>query len=216
MFSLSLRPILCCLLLAATTCVLAEGEKLPAEKPKAPPKIYKYIAGGTTSFSDNPPTTGSYVVFSTACYACGLSSNIDWHSTRLHTDEYADEINQAARQFDLDPALVRAVIHAESGFNVRARSPKGAIGLMQLMPTTAQRMGVKDPRQPNLNIFGGVRYLATLLHRYGNDITLATAAYNAGPDAVQKYSGVPPYAETQVYVQRVHILHKRYKGVPQS
>jgi soluble lytic murein transglycosylase-like protein len=108
------------------------------------------------------------------------------------------------------------VIHAESGFNVRARSPKGAVGLMQLMPTTAQRMGVKDARQPDHNIFGGARYLSVLLRRYGNDITLATAAYNAGPEAVQKYSGVPPYAETQVYVQRVHILHKRYRSAPQS
>jgi len=211
-----IRTVFCQLLLAASTCVVAGEDKLPAEKPKAPPKIYKYIAGGTTSFSDNPPATGAYVILSNSCYACGLSSNIDWHSTRLHTEEFVSEINQAAYQFDLDPALVRAVIHAESGFNARARSPKGAIGLMQLMPTTAQRMGVKDARQPNHNILGGVRYLSVLLHRYGNDITLATAAYNAGPEAVQKYSGVPPYAETQVYVQRVHILHKRYKGAPQS
>lgn len=204
------------LLLAAISSAMAQDEKLPAEKPKGTTKIYKYISGGTVSFSDNPPASGSYVILRKDCYACSLTSNIDWHSTRLHLDEFVSEINQAARQFELDPALVRAVIHAESGFNARARSPKGAIGLMQLMPSTAQRMGVKDPRQPNNNIFGGTRYLATLLQRYGNDITLATAAYNAGPDAVQKYAGVPPYAETQVYVQRVHILHKRYRGAPQS
>jgi soluble lytic murein transglycosylase-like protein len=211
-----IRTIFYCLLLAASTWALAEEAKPPAEKPKAPPKIYKYLSGSTVSFSDNPPASGGYVILRKNCYACALTSNIDWHSTRLHTEEFTDEIAQAAYQFDLDPALVRAVIHAESGFNARARSSKGAVGLMQLMPTTAQRMGVKDPRQPQHNIFGGVRYLAILLHRYGNDITLATAAYNAGPEAIQKYSGVPPYEETQVYVQRVHILHKRYRSAPQS
>ena len=126
-----------------------------------------------------------------------------------------DEINLAARQFNLDPALVRAVIHAESGFNARARSNKGAIGLMQLMPATARLLGVADARAPSHNIRGGAQYLAGLLARFKNDIVLATAAYNAGPEAVQKYAGVPPYAETQVYVQRVRILHQRYKVAPQ-
>jgi soluble lytic murein transglycosylase-like protein len=111
----------------------------------------------------------------------------------------------------LDPALVRAVIHAESGFNAGARSQKGAIGLMQLMPETARMLGVTKPNTPAGNILGGAQYLAGLLARFKNDVTLATAAYNAGPEAVQRYAGVPPYAETQVYVQRVKLLHQRYK-----
>jgi soluble lytic murein transglycosylase-like protein len=191
------------------------GGLAPAEDKKTAPKIYKFLSGGTTSFSDTPPRTGAYIVLGQDCYACKLSSDIDWHSTRLHRDEFADEINLAARQFNLDPALVRAVIHAESGFNARARSHKGAIGLMQLMPATARLLGVADARAPSHNIRGGTQYLAGLLARFKNDIVLATAAYNAGPEAVQKYAGVPPYAETQVYVQRVRILHQRYKGAPQ-
>lgn len=179
-------------------------------------RIYKYIKGGTTSFSDVPPSKGAYVIFSPSCYACNVTSNIDWHSTKLHLDAYADEIGVAARQFDLDPALVRAVIHAESGFNAQARSQKGAMGLMQLMPGTARMLGVPDARIPGHNIRGGAQYLAGLLARFKNDVALATAAYNAGPEAVKKYAGVPPYAETQVYVQRVKILHKRYKDNPRS
>jgi soluble lytic murein transglycosylase-like protein len=140
-----------------------------------------------------------------------VTSDVNWNTTRLHLDEYGDEIGLAAKQFDLDPALVRAVIHAESNFNAGARSQKGARGLMQLMPGTARMLGVADAGNPTSNIRGGVQYLAGLLVRFKNDVTLATAAYNAGPEAVQKYAGVPPYAETQVYVQRVRILHQRYR-----
>jgi soluble lytic murein transglycosylase-like protein len=132
-------------------------------------------------------------------------------ATRLHLDEYVDEINSAAQTFQLDPSLVRAVIHAESGFNARARSQQGAMGLMQLMPGTARDLGVVDALIPSHNIRGGAQYLASLLVRFRNDVALATAAYNAGPEAVQKYAGIPPYAETQVYVQRVKILLQRYK-----
>jgi soluble lytic murein transglycosylase-like protein len=186
------------------------------EPPKSATKIYKYLSGdGTTSFSDRPPSKQAYVVLTPSCYACSLTSTINWHSTRLHRDKFSDEINLASQQFNIDPALVRAVIHAESGFNVHARSPKGAVGLMQLMPKTARLLGVANARAPKENIRGGAQYLAGLLVRFKNDVGLATAAYNAGPEAVQKYAGVPPYAETQVYVQRVRILHQRYRGVPQ-
>lgn len=209
---------LCALLLAACGTAGAESDEATpaASSKKAPPKIYRYLSGGTTSFSDQPPSIGPYVVLSQDCYACKITSNIDWRGTRLHLDEFASEINIAAHQFNLDPALVRAVIHAESGFDARARSPKGAIGLMQLMPATARFLGVADARQPRHNIRGGVQYLASLMVRFKNDVSLATAAYNAGPEAVQKYAGVPPYAETQVYVQRVRILHQRYRGALQG
>jgi soluble lytic murein transglycosylase-like protein len=112
----------------------------------------------------------------------------------------------------VDPALVRAVIHAESGFNPRARSRKGAMGLMQLMPGTASDMGVRDPWVVQQNIEGGVKYLAMLLAEFKGDITLATAAYNAGPGAVDRYGGVPPIAETRTYVQRVRQLLDRYRS----
>jgi soluble lytic murein transglycosylase-like protein len=202
---------------ASAAGVSAQEQGLAQAANKRPvTKIYKYMAGGITSFSDMPPRTGPYVVVNQDCYACKLDSAIDWRSTRLHSDKFADEINVAARQYNVDPALVRAVIHAESGFNARARSNKGAIGLMQLMPATARSLGVTDARAPSHNIRGGTQYLAGLMARFHNNIVLATAAYNAGPEAVQKYSGVPPFAETQVYVQRVRILHQRYKTAPQS
>ena len=186
----------------------------PATKPG--PRIYKYLKGGTPSFSDVPPAKIPYVVFTPSCYACNVNSSVNWHTTPLHLEVYADEIALAARQFSVDPALVRAVIHAESGFNPRARSQKGAAGLMQLMPETARMLGVANSLQPGDNIRGGTQYLATQLARFKNDIGLVAAAYNAGPGAVQKYAGIPPYAETRVYVQRVKILLQRYRDSPRG
>ncbi|MCX7925431.1 MAG: lytic transglycosylase domain-containing protein [Fimbriimonadales bacterium] len=107
-----------------------------------------------------------------------------------------------AARYHLDTALVLRVIEAESGGDPRAVSPKGAIGLMQLMPETARALGVSDPFDPVQNIEGGVRYLSHLLQRFG-DLRLALAAYNAGPGNVQRYGGVPPFPETQRYLERV-------------
>jgi soluble lytic murein transglycosylase-like protein len=177
----------------------------------AKPKVYKYVVNGVTSFSDIAPAKGHYVVWSPSCYACSLTSSIDWNSTKLHLKEFSDVIRFASQKYEVDPALVRAVIHAESNFNVAARSRKGAIGLMQLMPSTARVVGV-NARVPEHNIRGGVHYLSTLLAQFKGNIKLAVAAYNAGPAAVEKYGGVPPFAETQAYVERVGILHQRYKS----
>jgi len=117
---------------------------------------------------------------------------------------YADLIAQHAEANEIRPALVRAVIQVESAFNPRARSPKGAIGLMQLMPSTAADLGVTDPYDPGQNIRGGVAYLRRLLDRYDNNEELALAAYNAGPLAVDRHgSTVPPYRETRDYVKRI-------------
>jgi soluble lytic murein transglycosylase-like protein len=113
-------------------------------------------------------------------------------------------IHKHAAMHSLRPELVRAVIQVESGFNPRARSPKGAMGLMQLMPATAAELGVQHPYDPEDNIRGGTRYLRQLLDRYNGDERLALAAYNAGSGAVDKYGrNVPPYRETRDYVRKV-------------
>jgi len=116
---------------------------------------------------------------------------------------YGDEIRDAAARHGVPEALVSAVIRVESGFNARAVSPKGARGLMQLMPTTASMLGVKNSFDPRENIDGGVRHLRGLLDRFPHNLSLALAAYNAGEQAVTVYGGVPPYPETQGYVARI-------------
>ena len=150
------------------------------------------------------------------CIACAVRSPVDWHSVALRLDEYRDEITAASLAHGVDEALVRAVIHAESAFRVNAQSHKHAQGLMQLIPATAERFGVTDPWDPAQNIAGGVEYLAWLLRRFDNDVRLATAGYNAGEGAVQRHGGIPPYAETQVYVDRVGVLHERYRSALDS
>lgn len=144
------------------------------------------------------------------CMACNLRSPIHWDSVQLNLTAYADTIRAASMEFGVDEAFLRAIIHAESAYNPRALSMKGAQGLMQLMPATAGDMGVRDAFDANQNIRGGARYLALLLRSFNGDERLAAAAYNAGAGAVQRYSGVPPYAETRVYVERVGTLRKRY------
>lgn len=112
-------------------------------------------------------------------------------------------INTISGRHHIDPDLVNSVIHAESGFNPRAVSPKGARGLMQLMPQTASRLGVSNSFDPRANVEGGTQYLSELLQRYNFDMVKALAAYNAGPGRVEQYRGVPPYYETRVYVAKI-------------
>ena len=112
-------------------------------------------------------------------------------------------VNSASGRYRLDPDLVNSVIKAESGFNVRAVSPKGAQGLMQLMPGTASQLGVPNAFDPQANVEGGTKYLRELLERYNFDLVKALAAYNAGPQRVEQFGGVPPYYETRAYVARM-------------
>lgn len=174
--------------------------------------VYQYTQkNGVVAFSDRAPLNQPYKLLKFDCYACRPDSNLDWQKTRLITDKYTQSIEVAANTHQLDPALIRAVIHAESGFQPRAVSKQGARGLMQLMPATARELGVKNSFDSHSNILAGSAYLAKLLQNFNGDIRLASAAYNAGPSAVTKYAGIPPYAETKAYVKRVEILFKRYQ-----
>lgn len=121
-------------------------------------------------------------------------------------------VNANAAQWQVDPALVKAIIANESGFNANATSRTGAQGLMQLEPETAAGLGVQNAYDPAQNISGGTRYIKGLLERFHGDVQLAVAAYNAGPGAVEKYGGIPPYAETRNYVGNVMDAYRRYQN----
>jgi hypothetical protein len=125
-------------------------------------------------------------------------------------------VEQIAPQYGLEPALVVEVIRAESSFNPRARSPKGALGLMQLIPATAERFGVSDPLDAMQNLRGGMAYLSWLLVRFKGDLRLALAGYNAGEGVVERHGGIPPFAETRVYVRKILKRYgKRKHPVPE-
>jgi soluble lytic murein transglycosylase-like protein len=121
-------------------------------------------------------------------------------------------IREAAQLYVLPQDLLRAVMQVESNFYAEAVSNKGAIGLMQLMPATAAQMGVLDPFDARQNVLGGARFLRLLANHFGGDLVLTIAAYNAGQGAVEKYSGIPPYAETRMYVQRVLSNYYAYRA----
>jgi soluble lytic murein transglycosylase-like protein len=160
-----------------------------------------------------------------------VDKNGVWHFTNIKTDrrysifirdtrktpaayikEFSGIIRQASKRFGIDAHFIRAIIKVESGFDHKATSSKGAQGLMQLMPGTADDMAVEDPFDPEENIFGGTRYFSLLLKRFKNDKILALAAYNAGPEAVESYKGVPPFPETKAFVNRVMDYYETYNS----
>lgn len=129
-----------------------------------------------------------------------------------YIDRFGSIIEQASALYNVEPSLIKAVIKAESAFDPHAVSHKGAQGLMQLMPGTAEMMRVNNPFDPTENIFGGTKYLRGLLDRFDHNMELAVAAYNAGPEAVARNNGIPPYQETQTFVRRVIRYYNGYRN----
>lgn len=184
-------------------------------EPATAADIYKYVAAdGTVTYSAFKPRRGSFEKLQPSCLlayiGCDLARS-DWSRVPLNHSAYRQLIADAASRHGVDPALLRALIHAESNFNHQAVSRAGAQGLMQLMPQTQKLFGVKDPYNVGQNVEAGTRLLKQLLMKYRNDIKIAAAAYNAGEKAVERYRGVPPYEETQNYVRRVSQLYTRYR-----
>ena len=119
------------------------------------------------------------------------------------SEQYAALIEEAAARYDLDAALIRAVMETESAFDPRAVSPVGAMGLMQLMPALVEELGVKNPYDPRENVMAGARYLSSLLETHRGNVALTLASYNAGPGNVRKYKGIPPFKETRNYIKKI-------------
>ncbi len=196
----------CCLalLLAGLSTVHAAGSQ-----------VYKFTdEDGVVHYTNiRPEGVRDFSTLNFPCYASDPECRkVDWESVPLNTTAFLDEIRLAAARFSVDEPLIRAVIHAESAYQPDAISPKGARGLMQLTPDTQAELQVEDPFHPESNIDGGTYYLSQMLAEFDGDLELASAAYNAGPAAVKRYDGVPPYPETVEYVRRVEILYRRYSA----
>lgn len=196
------RRLLLCLGLATFTAVI------PA---RADIYIYR-LPDGTQVITDRKIKDKRYKLVRKNASVKGMGAVLAQGPARFFRDTTAYDrlIQRTAARYALDPALLKAVMHAESGFNPQALSPKGASGLMQLMPQTAQRFGVSDVFDPAQNVRGGARYLRILLRQFSGDARLALAAYNAGEHAVLRHQGIPPYPETRQYVRKVLSLRERY------
>ncbi len=184
--------------------------------------IYRYVnSEGVATFTNIRPTVRYEVVIKEKIAPAPSPAPGPVAETRAATvrgyawntrSRYAKQIQTAAHAANLDPALIHAVISAESGYNPSARSRAGAVGLMQLMPGTAARYSVTDRLDPDQNIQGGTRYLRDLMRMFNNDLRLVLAAYNAGEEAVAKYGNrIPPYRETVAYVPKVIGFYKTYR-----
>ncbi len=195
--------------MAATRLLFAVSILLATASAGAATKIYGYVdANGQRHYTDLPDSN-RYRLLLLSSHA--LTESGDRYDPVLlaRSPQFDPIIETAATANALESNLLRAVIAVESGFNSRARSKRGAIGLMQLMPATALRFGVSDPYDPRQNVRAGAQYLKFLIDRFGNDLTLALAAYNAGEEAVDRSGGqIPPFMETQAYVPRVLKIYR--------
>jgi soluble lytic murein transglycosylase-like protein len=195
--------------LAADSAVLRNGFAIRHERREVIGTITRlYTSADNSSFVDVPTAEIDHIEALPAEAPVEQASNVSAAQPNVQTStrrplDLNEVVNTASGTYRLDPDLLNSVIRAESGFNVRAVSPKGAQGLMQLMPKTASELGVHNVFDPQANVEGGARYLRELLERYNFDLIKALAAYNAGPQRVEQYGGVPPYYETKAYVARI-------------
>ncbi len=193
---------------------LAAALLVAAGPASARPKLYQWVdKDGVTHLDDNPPPQGVQArvrpVSRPPAKPGKKAPALDWWERS--NDAPPDEIDKAAATYNIPAELIRAVIAVESAGDASARSNKGAIGLMQLIPDTAKKMYVEDAVDPRQNIQGGTRYLRTLANQFNGDMMLVLAAYNAGPEAVRKFNGVPPFEETRAYVRKVMQRYNDYK-----
>lgn len=203
MSSLTIRCFACGL--AAASVMLA---------PVTQADIYKYVDKyGRVTLTDRPSHSGyKRLVKTWKGWSESTGARTSYKQLAANRKRFREAINLAAKDQELPTALVHAVITAESAYDPEAVSRAGAVGLMQLMPATAERYGVRNRKDPHANIKGGTSYLKDLLGMFNNDVTLAVAAYNAGENAVIQYGRkIPPYAETRTYVQRVLKYYADYK-----
>jgi soluble lytic murein transglycosylase-like protein len=192
----------------ATVARVAQLEAMLGLSPAGAPVSTQPTTGTTSSFAAHLASVSATAATPATTSAAGTTAT--GSATPGASTPFATEIDAAAAKYNVDPALLRGLIRQESNFNPNATSPAGARGLTQLMPGTAAALGV-DPSVPAQAIEGGAKYLRQQLDKFGNDPAKALAAYNAGPGAVQRYGGVPPYAETQNYVRKVLAYAAEYR-----
>jgi soluble lytic murein transglycosylase-like protein len=190
---------------------------LTASAAAAHPQIYTYVdANGMRHYTD-VPDNNRYRLLVLSPHDRTESGDRYDSMLLAKAGRYDSIIENAAQSASVEPNLLRAVIVVESGFNSRAVSKRGAVGLMQLMPATASRFGVSNPYDPRQNIHGGAQYLKFLIDRFGQNVRLALAAYNAGEEAVERNGGqIPPFTETMAYVPRVLRIYQMLTAQPRS
>lgn len=205
---LTVRPCSYAYLIACATLLFTQA---------AVAELFVYeLPGGARMITDHRLENKQYKLVRSSTKVKGLGNFINHKNPQAvlaDINAYDEMIRHVARTHTVDAALIKAVMHAESGFNPNAVSHKGASGLMQLMPATAELYGVQDIFDPKQNIRAGAQYLGYLLKKFNNNHRLALAAYNAGEGAVLRYKGIPPYAETRGYVQKVLAFKGRYLGL---